>query len=283
MITRRTFGLSLAGATATLATGLGAQAAASFDVGFKAYAMRSQWHPILALGNWPLDHTPVSTSTGTQYGCFGRTYSDAPGEASLIASGTGDEAWAHAIAGPDGHAGIEHGLNGVCDQCSNRILLPANIDVRNSPGNEVATLFCGIYGLGIEELIVRIKDAAVAVNKDFPKRIPDQAVDDVVARVSGGLKDELALVRYDMERIIKPAVGPKYDELKTDIESVYLSFYYKRTALYHAYQRGNLGKTTLVPLTLSSRFSIASRIPSFGDAGGVEAQLPASPTLCPTA
>lgn len=244
MISRRNFNFVLAGAAVPLVTG--ARAAEPDKVGFIAYAMPTKWHPIAALGNWPLDHTAVSTTTGTQWGCFGRRQKDDPGAATVVATGMGDELWAIAIAGPDGHAGIDYAVTGVCDQCSNRILLPANIDVRYSPGNEIATLLCGHYGLGLPELITRIKDAAASVNKDHPGRISDAAVADVLARVGGGLDDEWLVLRGDIERIIKPVLGDRYDTLKTDIEDVYLSLYYKRVALAHAYEREMIDKANLV-------------------------------------
>ena len=133
MISRRTFNLALAATALPTAGALGAAIAEDGKVEFTAWVMPTAWHPVPALDHWLLDHTAVATSTGMEWGCFGRTYSDNPKGSSAVARGMGDEAWARAIAGPDGHAGINYGVTGVCDQCSNRILLPAGIDVRNSP------------------------------------------------------------------------------------------------------------------------------------------------------
>ena len=260
MFSRRNFNSALAGAALPLVTGLPARAdtpsqdRSSRDtpnqdtpnqVEFIAYAMPTKYHPIAALGTWPLDHTCVSAGD-LQWGCFGRAYKDDPTQASPIARGMGDPLWAQAIAGPDGHALIDYGVTGVCDQCSNRILLPAGIDCRNSPGNEVATLLSGTYGLGIKELVVRIKDAAAAVNRDHKGRVSEAAVADAVRRVDRGLDGEWEIVRYDIDRIIKPAVGARYATLKLEIEDAYLSLYYKRQALAGAYGRGAIDKKTLV-------------------------------------
>ena len=219
MISRRRFGLGLVGATATLAGSRVLAAPATTDVTFTAYAMPTQWQPIKQLHNWPLDHTCVATSSGMQWGCYGRTYPEDPSVATVVATGPGDDLWAKAIAGPDGHAGIDYGVTGVCDQCSNRILLPAGLTVRNSPGNEIATLLSGIYGLKLAEFATRVKDAAAAVNKEHPGRIPEAKVEAAVALLGGGLKDEWALVRANNERLIKPVLGAQqYAIVAPDIE-----------------------------------------------------------------
>ncbi len=247
MISRRGFNLGVAFAAASAATApLALAEAAETDVGFTAYAMPTQWHPIKQLPTWPLDHTCVATSTGTQWGCFGRTYPEDPSVATIVATGNGDELWARAIAGPDGRAGIDYGVTGVCDQCSNRILLPAGITVRNSPGNEIATLLCGIYGLKLGVFVTQVKDAAAAVNKEHPGRISDAKVDAVVKVLGGGLKDEWELVRANNDRIIKPVLGAQYEAVAPDLEDIYLSLYYKREALVHAWERGTLEKAVLV-------------------------------------
>jgi len=246
MISRRQFSLGLAGAAAATVAGIQASAEPSTDVIFTSYALPTQWHPIKQLHNWPLDHTCVATSTGTQWGCFGRTYAEDPSVATAIASGPGDELWAKAIAGPDGHAGIDYGVTGVCDQCTNRILLPAGLTCKNSPGNEIATLLAGIYGLKLQAFVTRVKDAAAAVNKDHPGRISEAKVEAAVTALGGGLKDEWELVRSNNERLIKPVLGAQYDAVAPDIEDIYLSLYYKREALTHAWERGNIDKGTLV-------------------------------------
>lgn len=226
-------------------------APATTDVTFTAYAMPTQWQPIKQLHNWPLDHTCVATSSGMQWGCYGRTYPEDPSVATVVATGPGDDLWAKAIAGPDGHAGIDYGVTGVCDQCSNRILLPAGLTVRNSPGNEIATLLSGIYGLKLAEFATRVKDAAAAVNKEHPGRISEAKVEAAVALLGGGLKDEWALVRANNERLIKPVLGAQqYAIVAPDIEDVYLSLYYKREALTHAWERGTIDKGTLVKKVL---------------------------------
>ena len=247
MISRRQVGLGLASIAATTALGAtAARAAKPSDVTFTGYALPTQWHPIKQLRSWPLDHTCVTTSTGIQWGCFGRTYAEDPSVATAVATGPGDELWAKAIAGPQGYAGIDFGVTGVCDQTSNRILLPAGLTVKNSPGNEIATLLCGIYGLKLDAFVTLVKDAAAAVNREHPGRVTEEQVHAAVTALGGGLKDEWDLVRANNERLIKPALGADYAAVAPDIEQVYLSFYYKRTALTHAYERGNIDKTVLV-------------------------------------
>ena len=255
MISRRQVGLGLAGFAATTALGgtaayadtsMSTRPAKPTDVMLTGYALPTQWHPIKQLHDWPLDHTCVTASTGEQWGCFGRTYAEDPSVATAVASGPGDLLWTKAIAGPEGYAGIDFGVTGVCDQTSNRILLPAGVTVKNSPGNEIATLLCGIYGLKLDAFVTRVKDAALAVNREHPGRISEEQVAAAVKTLGGGLKDEWDLVRANNARFIKPVLGAQYETIAPDIDDVYLSFYYKRTALVHAYERGNIDKKALV-------------------------------------
>ena len=252
MITRRQVGFGLAGFSAMTALGATASAetvarkAKPTDVIFTGYALPTQWHPIKQLHDWPLDHTCVAASTGEQWGCFGRTYAEDPSVATAVATGPGDLLWAKAIAGPEGYAGVDFGVTGVCDQTSNRILIPAGLTVKNSPGNEIATLFCGIYGLKLDAFVARVKDAALVVNREHAGRVTEEQVATAVTTLGGGLKDEWDLVRANNARFIKPALGAQYEAVAPDIEQVYLSFYYKRAALVHAYERGNIDKGVLV-------------------------------------
>lgn len=244
MLTRRHVNLLL---VASVAAFHRSEARAENTAVFSAYAMRTTWHPIPSIGDWPLDHTAVAVSNGDEYGCFGRKQSEEPDNARLVARGRGDFAWAKEIAGRDEiHAGIDYGVTGICNQCANRILLPANIDVRNAFGNEIATPIFGTYGLGQDALIKRVEDAAFAVNQQFPGRIPDETIHEVVARISGGLNGEWEILHADMERFLKPALGEQYDKYKTDIEDVYQSLYYKRVALYDAYSNGRIDKPRFI-------------------------------------
>jgi hypothetical protein len=228
--------------------------AAAAPVVFTIYSMRTAWHPIPAIGDWPLDHVAVATSSGSQWGCFGRTQAEEASTAKPIVKASGDELWAREIAGKDGHAGIDFGVTGICHHCANRIALPANIDSRDAPGNEIATPIFGRYGLDRDALIRRIKDAALAVNREHPRRISERSVSEVISRIGGGLKDEWSIVRADIERIIRPVLGASYDSLKGDIEQVYLGLYYKREALHSAYSRGKIEKARFVD-RMNSGFS----------------------------
>ncbi|UAL10106.1 hypothetical protein [Caulobacter segnis] len=210
------------------------------------YSMKTAWHPIPDIGDWPLDHVAVTASSGTQWGCFGRTQAEEPANSKAIAQGAGDAMWAAEIAGPDGHSGIEFGVTGICHHCANRITAPANIDARRSPGNEIATPIFGRFGLGRPALVQRIKDAAKRVNAAHPRRISDAAVAAVVKRVSGGLKDEWEIVNEDFEQYLKPALKDEYETFKGDIEHVYLGLYHHREALFAAYSRGTIDKARFV-------------------------------------
>ena len=223
-----------------------ARSEVSTDVIFTAYALPTQWHPIAQLHDWPLDHTCVATSSGLQWGCFGRTYAEDPSVATAVASGPGDDLWAKGDRRTDGYAGIDYGVTGVCDQCSNRILLPAGLTVKNSPGNEIATLLCGIYGLHLAAFVTRVKDAAAASTRSTPAAFRRPRSRPPWRCSGAGLKQEWELVRANNERLIAPVLGAQYAAVAPDIEEVYLSLYYKREALTHAWERGNIDKAVLV-------------------------------------
>lgn len=252
MLSRRDLTLVLASATFAPVR---ASAAPSDKPVFTLYTMRTVWHPIPAIGDWPLDHVALTTSNGTQWECFGRTQAQEP-SAKAIAHAPGDELWAKAIAGPDGTAGIDFGVTGICHHCANRIALSADIDSRDAPGNEIATPIFGRYGLDRATLATRVKDAARLVNKEHPNRISEKRIAGVVARIGGGLKDEWATVRSDIEQFIKPALGSDYNLLKGDIEHVYLSFFHKREALYSAYLRKSIDRNRFIA-RMNSGFTMA--------------------------
>jgi hypothetical protein len=228
---------------ATLATASPPPVFAATSDQLLAYSMLTDWHPIPAIGNYPLAHAAVASSAGKQWGCFGRTAAQESNNAKLIAQGVGDPLWADAIAGPDGHSGIDFGVTGICHHCANRILIPANVDVSMSPGNEIATPIFGKYGLGISDLVIRIKNAAAEVNKTYPGRVSEEAVSEAVQRVTGGLSEEWQIIRADMERILKPKLEPDYAKYKDDIEHIYLALYHYREVTYSSYEKKRIDKT----------------------------------------
>lgn len=91
------------------------------------------------------DHTYVECSAGKAWGCYGRK----TGGRELV-RGSGSTARADRIAEPDERAGITcYGLNGVCHQAANRILLPAGILVKNARGYRLSYALYGEYGIAL--------------------------------------------------------------------------------------------------------------------------------------
>ncbi|TDR39654.1 hypothetical protein DFR29_11542 [Tahibacter aquaticus] len=88
-------------------------------------------------------HTYVECSGGKAWGCYGRK----TGGAELV-RGAGSTARADRIAEPDERAGITcYGVNGVCHQAANRILLPAGVLVKNARGYRLSYAIYGEYGI----------------------------------------------------------------------------------------------------------------------------------------
>jgi hypothetical protein len=102
----------------------------------KAYATKS-----LA---YLADHTYVECGAGARgWGCWG-------GKTGGRTLGYGDNAStlrADAIAEPNERAGITcYGINGVCHQAANRILIPVDGEVHGANGYSLSAMIFGIYG-----------------------------------------------------------------------------------------------------------------------------------------
>jgi hypothetical protein len=196
---------------------------------------------------YPLDHTAVvGITTSKQWGCFGRTAAEQGTDKRIVAEADGDEMWAAAIAGADGSAGLELDVTGACQQCSNRILLPAGIDVNGAHGNEIATPLFGKYGFGIPALVIRIKDGAQAVNKTLPGRISEKAVANAVKHVQVNNTEEWSVVEGYLERLFRPGLGASWPACKADLSHVYFALYNYREALFSQYSQGHISKAEFV-------------------------------------
>ncbi|MDX8535186.1 hypothetical protein RFM41_29755 [Mesorhizobium sp. VK25A] len=242
MIDRRS--LVIGGTTIVLA---GYGISAPMKVGrLQAWAMRTGPGPGLPQ-SYPLDHTAVvGVTTSKQWGCFGRTAAEDGEEKRIIAEADGDELWATEIGGADGSAGIELDVTGACQQCSNRLLLPAGIDVNKAHGNEITTPLFGKYGFGIPALVTRIKDGAHAVNQNFPGRISDRAVAAAVKHVQVNNTEEWSVVEGYLESLFRPSLGPDWPACKADLSHVYYALYNYREALFSQYSKGHITKADFV-------------------------------------
>ena len=91
------------------------------------------------------DHTYVSChimEDTKAWGCWG-------GKAggNMLRNGVGSTLRADVIAEPDERAGVTcYGINGVCHQAANRILLPALMTVTGARGYRVSEALFGVYG-----------------------------------------------------------------------------------------------------------------------------------------
>ena len=102
-------------------------------------------HVISAWNVKGLDHTYVVSTEGDNWGCNGRCVGG-----KKICEGVANLPLARCIAGPNGMANIDYGVNGVCHQISNRILWSAKLRVDSVRPKSPSIMFTytvwGIYG-----------------------------------------------------------------------------------------------------------------------------------------
>lgn len=206
---------------------------------FRAHSIKTDWHPIPEIGDWPLDHAFVSTAAGMTWKCFGRGLDEEP-NAPVIAMSEGEVLWAQAIAGEDGHAGIIFTVNGICHQCANRILIPAGVDVRFSPGNEIAIPLFSHYGLGYRALIERVRNAAAAANNQRPSSVTEQMLENAVKRIHHQLDSELEILDQDIQRLFNARVGDLEPEVLENVIGAYRALYDRREGYYELLEKQKL-------------------------------------------
>ncbi len=205
----------------------------------RGHSLRTKWHPLPEIAEWPMDHTFVSTGDGRSWSCFGRGLEDEP-DAPVISQGEGDRLWAAAIAGADQSAGIDFGFNGICHHCANRILIPAAVDVAAAPGNELATPIFGKYGLGANELALRLKEAAFDANREAPGSVSESQVVDAVARVTRGKDSDLEIIASDIETFLDIRISAIAPPTRHTLIAIYTNLYERREFDYHRFVDGRL-------------------------------------------
>jgi len=191
------------------------------------------------LGNWPLDHVFVSTEAGYCWGCFGRGLSDEP-NARVICQGPAIMEWAMEIAGPDGSAGVQHCVTGVCHCCANRILIPAGIDVHEAPGNEIVVPMFGKYGLGLSDLVERVKSAALAVNTRLEEAVSERAVEQAIQSITRAKEDEYDILMDDIDDFLHVKFSNMPLDDQSALKGIYSELYDKRQADYEQLGTGKI-------------------------------------------
>ena len=205
----------------------------------RGHTIRTDWHPIPELGNWPLDHVFVSTEQGQSWGCFGRGLADEP-NSQIICQGSALVEWAKEIAGPDGSAGVQHCVTGVCHCCANRILIPAGVDVHDAPGNEIVVPIFGKYGLGLPALVDRVKAAATTVNNRTPNSISDIELDKVIQHITRAKEDEYEILMDDLNDFLHVNFSALPSDEQMGIKNIYSNLYDKRQADYEPFAAGKI-------------------------------------------
>jgi len=209
------------------------------EVLHRGHTIRTDWHPISELGNWPLDHVFVSTEQGHSWGCFGRGLAEDP-NARVVCQGYAIVEWATEIAGTDGSAGVQHCVTGVCHCCANRILIPAGVDVHDASGNEIVVPIFGKYGLGLPALIDRVKAAASAVNGRTPNSISDSALEQAIQRVTRAKEDEYEILMDDIDDFLHVKFSSLPADARASMKTIYSELYDKRQAEYEQFAAGRI-------------------------------------------
>lgn len=209
---------------------------------FRAHTISTKWRPIPKLGNRQLDHVFVSNTDGNSWGCFGRGLSKEP-NARIIAQAEGCLEWVVEIACPNTNklvAGITHQVNGICHNAANRLLLLAEIDVSDAPGNEIATPIFGKYGLGINAFIQSVKDAVYRVNQKTSGLISEEMVERALLRITHSKDDEIEILKEDIQDFLNINTQELPDEARTQLRDIYSELYSKRQATYNDFKNGTL-------------------------------------------
>lgn len=110
-----------------------------------------------------LDHTYVTCAAGHCWPCWGDCL-----DGSILRTGQGSTARAEAIAGPDGGAGIDYGVTGLCMQTANRILWPAGVTVSDAMGYDLTSFVYGHYGPSAADWLAH-RDASDGVTGETPQ------------------------------------------------------------------------------------------------------------------
>jgi len=228
----------------------------------------------------PFYHVYVMAENGYCWGCFGRGVSEVP-NAEIICEGSANLEWVMQIAvdacsvnpklcstgalcysGPC--AGVTLSVNGICQNCANRLLLPAGIDVSNAPGNEVATFIFGKYGLGRQELIERVTKAAGRVNAAQSGAISPEELETVLGRIRTEEADEYKIILDDLRQFL----GVKAPELPQGVQqklmAIHGELYDQRSNTYDQFRVNAISleqyKTTMKGNALNAFTAIAKEI-----------------------
>jgi len=203
------------------------------------------------LGKLPKDHVYISTDQGVYWGCFGGAQEDDSNpKMRIIAKGTANIDWMNEIAGSQCHtgvcrsgrcdrkecAGITHEATGICQSCANRLLLPAGIDVSDADGNELAILMFGKFGLGLSDLVERVKSAAERVNEKKPGSITQEEIDRAVGAVMSSKQSEREALIEDAERMLNLKIPKMSEEKRYQLRSIYEDLYNRRMKMYNAFK-----------------------------------------------
>ena len=240
-----------------------------------------------AKSSWGLDayphpfyHVYVMADNGYCWGCFGRGVSEVP-NAELICEGFANLEWVMQIA-VDGCsvnpkpcstgalcysrpcAGVTLSVNGICQNCANRLLLPAGIDVSNAPGNEVATFIFGKYGLGRQELIERVTKAAERVNAAQAGAITTEELEAVLERIKTEESDEYKIILDDLQQFLGVKAPDLTESVQQKIMALHGELYNQRSNTYDQFCANSLSleqyKSTMQKNALIAFTAIAKEI-----------------------
>jgi len=229
---------------------------------------------------YPFSHVFVTAENGFCWGCFGRGISEVP-DASTICQGLANLQWVMQIASlecpSNPHpcisgavcskspcAGITFTVNGICQNCANRLLLPAGIDVNKAPGNEIATFLFGKFGLGRLELMDRVTKAADRANSIEVGAVSSDDLKAVLGLIESEEQDEYKIILGDMQEFLGIKIPDLPASTQNQIEIVHGHLYDQRTETYEDYLKNGLGleayRTTMKKHALAAFSEIETEI-----------------------
>lgn len=207
----------------------------------RAHSIKAAWQLDREMGDWQLDHTFVSTGNGQSWGCFGRDLEKAP-QAYVIGQAQAELLFVSALAG-DGSCGLKYAISGICHQAANRLLIPAGIDVRQSPGCELSIPLFGKYGLGRQSLVEHIEKAAARANTIQAGSVQAEDLEAAVASVTAGARHDIEILAAEIEEMLELRIADLDQSMVGALVGAYTALYEKRESLYRKLDQNRLGES----------------------------------------
>ncbi|QWH88412.1 hypothetical protein EXW29_09520 [Bacillus toyonensis] len=203
-----------------------------------------------------LDHTYVRSDQGDAWGCYGRNDC---GNAIVSGGNSNDVNIAKCLAEPNGTAAIIYLYTGVCHQCSNRILYPANVTVSAAHGYAASVALYGTYGKDYPVFYANVlRCGGSVIREPIPVTSPSNEEEnerkhhiEVLSLYSKGGKDIHKTIAEDLGLLIQNRCKNKIN--KSDlmqIKNSHVELLKKHDQLIKSMDSGNISQKDFIAKTM---------------------------------